>query len=70
MIVVGTSAVVTPAANYIDKARRKGAVIVNVNPTAESDEELQKLTQRDFAFGEDAATCLPRLLAPVIGELK
>jgi NAD-dependent SIR2 family protein deacetylase len=69
MIVVGTSAVVTPAAGYIEKARRRGARIVNVNIDAETDAELSRLTPQDFAFGEDAATCLPKLLAPIIGEL-
>lgn len=69
MIVVGTSAVVTPAANYIDQARRRGATIVNVNIDAETDTELAKLTPQDFAFGQDAAKCLPELLAPIIGKL-
>ncbi|KAK0385213.1 hypothetical protein NLU13_7690 [Sarocladium strictum] len=67
MIVVGTSAVVNPAALYIEKARRRGATIVNVNLDAETELELAKLTPQDFAFGEDAATCLPKLLAPIIG---
>lgn len=69
MIVVGTSAVVAPASGYIEKARRRGAVVVNVNPTADSPEELEKLGPGDFAFAEDAAVCLPKLLAPLIGEL-
>lgn len=70
MIVVGTSAVVTPAANYIDQARRRGATIVNVNIDAETDTELSKLSPQDFAFGQDAAKCLPELLAPIIGRLE
>ncbi|KAJ4158696.1 uncharacterized protein LMH87_009212 [Akanthomyces muscarius] len=68
MLVIGTSAQVYPAANYIEDARQCGAVIAVVNPEAENEEELQKLKPRDFAFGQDAATCLPLLLAPIIGE--
>lgn len=65
---VGTSAVVHPAAGYIEKARRRGATIVHVNPTADQDQEVEKLKPGDFAFAEDAATCLPKLLAPIIGN--
>lgn len=68
MLVIGTSAQVYPAANYIEDARHCGAVIAVVNPEAENEEELQKLKPRDFAFGQDAATCLPVLLAPIIGK--
>ncbi|KAJ6787377.1 hypothetical protein PWT90_06305 [Aphanocladium album] len=67
MLVIGTSAKVYPAAGYIDNARNSGAVIAVINPEAESDEELAKLSSNDFAFGQDAATCLPVLLEPIIG---
>lgn len=69
MMVIGTSAVVRPAANYIEKARRRGAVIVTVNPEAENDSELENISRGDFAFAEDASTCLPKLLEPIIGKL-
>lgn len=69
MFVIGTSAVVSPASTFIQKARRRGAKIVNVNPEAENGAELQKLGEGDFAFAEDAATCLPRLLEPIIGKV-
>lgn len=69
MLVVGTSAVVSPAAGYIDQARMRGAKIVHVNPDAESPEELAKLQEGDFAFAQDAAEYLPLLLEPVIGKL-
>lgn len=68
MLVVGTSAQVYPAAGYIDDARNNGAVVAVINPEAENKEELEKLTQKDFAFGQDAATCLPLLLEPIIGQ--
>ena len=69
MLVVGTSALVSPASGYIDKARQRGAKIIHINPDAENPEELAKLHEGDFAFAQDAAECLPILLAPIIGEL-
>lgn len=69
MLVVGTSAQVYPAAGYISRARLHGARIVTVNPEAEDEAELHKMQPGDFAFGEDAAECLPKLLEPAIGKL-
>lgn len=69
MLVVGTSAQVWPAAGYISKARRHGARIAVINPEAEEEAELFKMPGADFAFGRDAAECLPQLLEPVIGKL-
>ncbi|GAO18296.1 uncharacterized protein UV8b_06232 [Ustilaginoidea virens] len=69
MLVVGTSAQVYPAAGFISRAKLHGARIVNINPEAEDEAELRKLHPGDFAFGQDAAKCLPRLLEPVIGKL-
>jgi NAD-dependent SIR2 family protein deacetylase len=70
MLVVGTSAQVYPAAGYIESARRCGAKIAVINPEAETEEELQKLVAGDFAFGQDAAVCLPTLLEPAIGKMQ
>lgn len=70
MLVIGTSAQVYPAAGYIDKARSRGAVVAVINPDAENAEELEKLTSKDFAFGQEADTCLPTLLEPIIGTLQ
>ncbi|CAI6081564.1 hypothetical protein V2G26_011495 [Clonostachys chloroleuca] len=67
MFVIGTSAVVSPAAGYIDKARRNGARIVVIDPRAEDLDEMDKLRTGDFAFGQDAARILPVLLEPIIG---
>ncbi|KAM3438009.1 hypothetical protein MY4824_003456 [Beauveria thailandica] len=68
MLVIGTSAQVYPAAGYIDEARDRGAVVAVINPDAENDDQLGKLRPNDFAFGQDAATCLPVLLEPIIGK--
>lgn len=70
MLVVGTSAQVYPAAGYISRARLHGARIVTVNPEAEDEAELCKMQPGDFAFGEDAAECLPKLLEPALGKLQ
>ena len=70
VLVVGTSAVVHPAAGYVDEARGKGTSVVVVNIDAESGETLGELGERDFAFAGDAAEVLPRLLNPVIGRLE
>ncbi|KAH6610633.1 nad-dependent histone deacetylase, partial [Trichoderma cornu-damae] len=68
MFVIGTSAQVYPAAGYIEKARKLGASIVTINPEAEDEEEMFKVKPGDFAFGRDAAECLPILLEPIIGK--
>lgn len=70
MLVIGTSAQVFPAAGYIEKARKYGARVAIINLEAEEEEELLKLDPGDFAFGQDAATYLPKLLEPVIGTQK
>lgn len=70
MLVVGTSALVWPAAGYISKARSQGARIVTIDPTAEDPEEEYKIKPGDLAFGGDAAELLPILLEPVIGKLQ
>jgi len=70
MLVIGTSAQVTPAASYIHEARSAGAVVAVVNIEAETPDELAKLEPGDFAFGGDAAVTLPLLLAPLVGTLE
>lgn len=70
MLVIGTSAQVYPAAGYIEKARKRGARIVVVDPTAEDDENLFNLKPDDFAFGSDAAKTLPEMFEPIIGKLQ
>lgn len=70
MLVVGTSAQVWPAAGYISRAKLHGARIATINPEAEDETELYKIQPGDFAFGRDAAECLPLLLEPVIGTMQ
>lgn len=67
MLVIGTSAMVWPAADYISKARLHGARVAIVNPDAENETEMHKMNAGDFAFAGDAATILPLLLEPVMG---
>ncbi|CAK7240070.1 MAG: hypothetical protein STHCBS139747_001507 [Sporothrix thermara] len=70
MLVIGTSAEVYPAAGYIERARKAGAVVATINLEAESREGLKALRSRDFAFGGSAADILPVLLEPLIGKLE
>lgn len=63
MLVVGTAAVVYPAAGYTQKAKRKGAVVAVVNPDKGA---CAGLGSKDFFFQGDAAEILPKLFAKVI----
>lgn len=69
IIVIGTSAKVFPAAGYIDEARDKGArvCVVNMDP---NDAPPSGWRDGDWFFQGDAATIIPQLLKPVIGEIK
>jgi len=60
LLVVGTSAVVHPAAGLIDVAVEAGAVLIEVNP-----EETVVSARASFALRGPAAALLPALLAPV-----
>jgi NAD-dependent deacetylase len=57
-LVIGTSAVVYPAASLVPFAKHSGAVVIEINPeaTAFSDKV-------DFALQGPAGEVLPRLLA-------
>lgn len=71
VLVVGTSSVVYPAAGFAEQARTKGRTsVVTVNLDAEKPATLAELKEGDFAFAGDAAEVLPRLLEPVIGEMR
>ncbi|POS68568.1 Sir2 family protein, partial [Diaporthe helianthi] len=63
MLVVGTAAVVYPAAGYTEKAERMGAIVAVVNPDKGSSAGLGP---DDFFFEGDAAEILPKLFAKVI----
>lgn len=59
VVVVGTSAVVQPAASLTELARRAGARVVEVNPEPVGD-------ARDVIVDGGAAECLPLILAPCL----
>lgn len=63
MLVIGTAAVVYPAAGYTQKAKRKGAVVAVINPDPGA---CAGLGSKDFFFQGDAAEILPKLFAKVI----
>ncbi|KAL7625937.1 hypothetical protein AAE478_002706 [Parahypoxylon ruwenzoriense] len=66
MLVVGTAAVVHPAASYVDLARQRGATVAVVNPDPGS---AAGLTRRDFFFQGDASEILPQLFEDIIGKM-
>jgi NAD-dependent SIR2 family protein deacetylase len=61
MLVIGTSAVVDPAATYIYRAWEKGARVAVINTETSSDEDTY-----DWYFQGDAAKLLPLLLKEVL----
>ena len=69
ILVVGTSARVYPAAGYIDEARYKGARVCVVNMDT-NDAPRSGWADGDWLFQGDAATILPELLKPIIGDIK
>lgn len=68
IIVIGTSAKVYPAAGYIDQARHKGARVCVVNMDT-NDAPSSGWRQGDWLFQGDAATIVPKLLKPIIGDI-
>ncbi len=66
MLVVGTSALVYPAAGYVGRARGKGARVAVVNVDKNSANGLMK---GDWFFEGDAGVLLPEILKSVIGEI-
>ena len=74
MLVVGTSAKVWPAANYIHAARVAGARIATFNvDEPEMDEPITRMREQDWFFRGDAAAVIPDVLKEVVGvvpELK
>ena len=56
-IVIGTSAVVYPAASLVELAKQAGAKLVEINP-----EKSEANSMVELYFSEAAECCLPRLL--------
>ncbi|KAF2866439.1 DHS-like NAD/FAD-binding domain-containing protein [Massariosphaeria phaeospora] len=68
MLVIGTSAVVLPAAMYIPIARNAGARVAFFN-MEESDEEPGRLQDGDWFFKGDASETVADMLKGVIGNV-
>lgn len=66
MLVIGTSAMVYPAAGYVDRARKKGARVAVVNVDRTSGVGLM---EGDWFFEGDAGLVVPEILRGVIGEI-
>ena len=68
MLVVGTSAVVYPAAGYVNIAKKMGAraAVVNMDPWHKRTSELGP---EDWYFHGDANELVPDMLRDVIGEV-
>ncbi|EMC99692.1 hypothetical protein BAUCODRAFT_119262 [Baudoinia panamericana UAMH 10762] len=69
MLVIGTSAKVYPAAGYIEKARERGARVCVINMD-ETDRPAGGWMDGNWFFRGDAAVLVPKLLEPVIGDIK
>lgn len=68
MLVIGTSAVVLPAAMYIPVARNAGAKVAFFN-MEESDEGLATAWPGDWMFKGDAAATVADMLKGVVGNV-
>ena len=69
ILVVGTSAKVYPAADYVNQARDKGARVAVINMDR-TDAYAQGLYDEDWFFHGDAAEIVPLLLEPVTGKIE
>ncbi|KAF2433155.1 DHS-like NAD/FAD-binding domain-containing protein [Tothia fuscella] len=66
MIIVGTSAMVWPAADFIHKARKNGAKIAVFDQVRPVGSDV--LRDGDWFFQGDAAVTLPEMLTETVGE--
>jgi len=66
MLVIGTSAVVLPAAMYIPVARNAGARVAYFN-LEECEDEPGRVRTGDWMFAGDAAETVPECLKGVVG---
>lgn len=69
MLVVGTTAVVYPAAGYVHAARARGARVAVFNVEESEESATSNLKEGDWFFRGDASKTLPELLEGVIGSL-
>lgn len=68
MLVIGTSARVFPAADYVERGREQGARVAVINMD-QQDAKRSNLGRKDWFFEGDAATIVPELLKSVIGDV-
>ena len=66
MLVIGTSAVVYPAASYVYAARKKGARVAVINTDKHDARDLEP---GDWFFEGDAGIIVPEILKSVIGDI-
>lgn len=69
MLVIGTSAKVFPAAEYIGRAKRKGARIAVINTDKADTPGRGGPMKVDWFFEGDAGVILPKILESVIGDV-
>ena len=69
MMVIGTSAIVWPAANYIHAARIAGAriAVFNTEKPEMDDDPVTGLREQDWFFQGDAAATIPDTLKEIVG---
>ena len=68
MLVIGTSATVWPAANYIHAARLAGAKTAVINmEESDVDYGLNGMKEEDWFFKGDAGSLVPELMKEVVG---
>ncbi|KAI9657872.1 MAG: hypothetical protein M1831_004108 [Alyxoria varia] len=68
LLVVGTSALVYPAAGYIAKAKARGARVAVIN-TERPDKGASNLKPGDWFFQGDAGSLVPQILESVTGQM-
>ena len=70
VLVIGTSARVTPAADYVEEAKEKGARVAVINmDRADTPGGTYGLEKEDWFFEGDAAVILPEILKGEIGNI-
>ena len=70
ILVIGTSAKVYPAAEYVDRAREKGARVAVVNmDRGDTPGRMSGLMQGDWFFEGDAGVIVPEILKSVVGDI-
>ncbi|KAI1498961.1 Sir2 family protein [Biscogniauxia marginata] len=66
VLVIGTEAVVWPAAGFVIQARKQGAALTVVNVSPDRLGTARDLKHGDFAFIGDVLELLPKMLEPIL----